>query len=151
MRIGTLMLLAFVLLRYFNLYGDPYKWEPQIRGTLFSVFSFMKITKYPASLHFILITVGIGFLSLAFLDNVSSSFLPRVRKLGQVAMFFYIIHIPIIRIAAKLYRLFFNSDPSIAFFYFILGCLLVILYFICNQYFLFKKKNKEDYFWLKYI
>src|SRR3990172_8012796 len=46
----------FLLLRGFNLYGDPRPWTAT--GKLPALLSFLNTTKYPASLSFLLMTLG---------------------------------------------------------------------------------------------
>jgi hypothetical protein len=48
-RMGIGLVAGFVLLRATNLYGDPNEWSMQ-RNALMTVLSFIKVTKYPASL-----------------------------------------------------------------------------------------------------
>ena len=50
------MLAAFVVLRTFNIYGDPRDWAPQ--PTLVqSAMAFMNVEKYPPSLAYVLVTL----------------------------------------------------------------------------------------------
>ena len=50
------MLAAFVVLRTFNIYGDPHDWAPQ--PTLVqSAMAFMNVKKYPPSLSYVLVTL----------------------------------------------------------------------------------------------
>ncbi len=55
--IGQAMVAAFLLLRFTNLYGDMSKWTTQPNG-LFTLMSFLNVTKYPPSLLYILMTLG---------------------------------------------------------------------------------------------
>src|SRR5262249_4593936 len=92
--LGVMLTLAFVLLRWSNLYGDPQPWMPQERGTLFSVFSFLNCTKYPPSLLYLLMTLGPALMFLALVDGLQ---IPLTRPLvifGRVPLFYYLLHIP---------------------------------------------------------
>jgi uncharacterized membrane protein len=55
--IGFASVIVFLVLRAINLYGDPIPWTRQQSG-LFTLLSFLNCTKYPASLDFLLMTLG---------------------------------------------------------------------------------------------
>ena len=55
--IGISATLLFLFLRGSNLYGEPREWQTQ-NSFVFSVLSFLNTTKYPPSLHFLLMTMG---------------------------------------------------------------------------------------------
>ncbi len=57
-RIGLGMTLAFIVIRAINIYGDPVRWSTKIPGM--TVLSFLRTTKYPPSLDFLLMTLGPG-------------------------------------------------------------------------------------------
>ena len=65
---GTAMVVAFLLLRASNLYGDPVPWSAGPKATL-TVLSFLRVTKYPPSLSFLLVTLGPALLALACLER----------------------------------------------------------------------------------
>jgi uncharacterized membrane protein len=60
-KIGLGSLGLFTLIRFINIYGDPALWSVQ-KNALFTFLSFMNLTKYPPSLVFCLVTLGILFL-----------------------------------------------------------------------------------------
>ena len=92
-QIGTAGVLAFVTLRYINMYGDPAKWALQPRGTAMTVVSFFNVTKYPASLIFLCMTLGAGILALAGLEGWRRE--SRVKDFfmtfGRVPLFYYML------------------------------------------------------------
>lgn len=150
---GSAMIVLFLVLRAFNFYGEPYPWSVQERGGIFTVLSFLNVNKYPPSLHFILITIGLSLVLLASFENLPETRLNITMKLGQVAMFFYVIHIPIFRAAGKVYRHLFDSNPSIILFLLIWLLLVVFLSVLSLKYerYKFSKKKDPAYWWLKYI
>lgn len=98
LRYGLVSLLVFVLLRFVNLYGDPAPWQSQ-KSTLFNIFSFFNVTKYPPSLQYTLLFLGIAFLLLRFANNLPSVVRKVLIIYGQVPMFYYLLHFYLIRLA----------------------------------------------------
>jgi uncharacterized membrane protein len=72
LRLGAGLTLAFFVLRFANLYGDPHPWQPRA-DLLRSAFDFLNVEKYPPSLLYLLITLGPALLLLAWLDRFSLS------------------------------------------------------------------------------
>lgn len=110
---GALLLLAFVVLRAFNLYGDADHWVAQQRGAMVDLMAFVRVTKYPPSLQYLLVTVGIGMLLLALFERLREQ---RVLMLfGRTPMFFYVIHIALIHLLGNLYfDLLYGGAPEFA-------------------------------------
>jgi uncharacterized membrane protein len=90
-RTGAAMVGAFILLRVVNIYGDPVPWKPQATA-LMTFLSFLNVTKYPASLYFLLMTLGPAFLLLASLDRVRVSESNPVLIFGRVPLFYFLGH-----------------------------------------------------------
>ena len=67
-RSGVALIAGFVILRTFNLYGEPSHWATQGEWTM-SMVSFIRATKYPPSLLFLMMTMGPALLVLAWLDR----------------------------------------------------------------------------------
>src|SRR5206468_6634918 len=51
-RIGLGMTIAFIVIRWINIYGDPQPWSTRFPGM--TLLSFLRCTKYPPSLDFLL-------------------------------------------------------------------------------------------------
>jgi uncharacterized membrane protein len=90
-RLGLVMIAAFIVLRAINVYGDPSPWSTQ-RSGLFTFLSFINTTKYPASLLFVLMTLGPAMLALAWFERGERGWLGRVIvTFGRVPLFYYIL------------------------------------------------------------
>lgn len=95
---GVSCLGAFVLLRFINIYGDPAPWQTQKDG-MYTLLSFLNVTKYPPSLQFILLFIGIAFLLLSFAEELPKFIRNILLVYGKVPMFYYLLHFYIIRLA----------------------------------------------------
>lgn len=98
---GSIMIVVFVVIRFVNVYGDPSPWAVQERGWLYTVLSFINVSKYPPSLLFDLSMVGIGMLMLALFTRFQNAFTRWLRVYGEVPFFYYILHL--LFIAVSLY------------------------------------------------
>lgn len=100
LRAGVAMTVAFVVIRGLNGYGDPRPWEMSDRAGLFTVLSFLNTTKYPASLDFLLMTLGPALCLLAVADRFKGPVARALVVFGRVPLFLYLIHLPVIHLAA---------------------------------------------------
>lgn len=93
---AVLAIAVFALLRLFSGYGEA-PWGPN--GPLaLSLMSLFNLTKYPPSLAFIALTLGVGLLLLAALERLDSSAMSRIlATLGGAPMFFYLAHLLALR------------------------------------------------------
>jgi hypothetical protein len=94
------MTCAFLVLRTFNVYGDPRPWSP--RGDVVkSAMSFFDVTKYGPSLQFSLITLAPTLLVLGLLDGrvFGQGLAGAVVTFGRVPLFFYLLQWPTAHIA----------------------------------------------------
>lgn len=92
---GAGCLVLFVIIRYVNVYGDTAPWREQ-PSALYTVLSFLNVTKYPPSLLFALITLGIMFVMLRLLQ-APPPFITRIlATYGRVPLFYFIVHFYII-------------------------------------------------------
>lgn len=99
-RLGLAVTAGFVVLRLVNLYGDPNPWEPSERGALITLLSFLNTTKYPASLLFLAMTLGPALWMLPRLEGLRDPLSRVLVTFGRVPLFFYLIHVPAIHLAA---------------------------------------------------
>ena len=97
--LGVALTAAFVVIRAANIYGDPRPWTIQNRPG-FTLLSFLNCTKYPASLSFLLMTLGPAIVFLGLVDRVR----PRDRNLlialGRTPLLYFVLHIPLIHVIA---------------------------------------------------
>ena len=97
--IGAGAVVLFVLLRLADVYGDPRHWQAS-RARMETLIAFLNTTKYPASLQFLLMTLGPAIFVLPYLER-SANFGTRVLEVfGRVPMFYYLLHIPLIHLLA---------------------------------------------------
>lgn len=91
LRIGLGCLALFILLRFLNTYGDPAPWSTQ-ENSLFTFLSFINVTKYPPSLLYDLLLLGLMFLILSVADGADNAVTRWLTVYGKVPMFYYILH-----------------------------------------------------------
>ena len=97
--LGTGLTAGFIVLRGVNGYGDPSPWATQSTSVM-TVLSFLRATKYPPSLAFLLMTLGPAILALALLDRVSVSGRNPLLVFGRVPLFYYIVHWYVLHLVA---------------------------------------------------
>lgn len=97
--LGAAVTLLFVALRLANVYGDPQGWwlYPQPWRT---ALSFLDCLKYPPSLLYVLMTLGPALLALAAFDRPAGRAAGVLVTFGRVPLFFYLLHVPLIHLAA---------------------------------------------------
>jgi uncharacterized membrane protein len=104
LRAGAVMLAAFALLRWSNLYGDPVAWSAQ-SGWGRTLLSFFNVQKYPPSLLFLLATLGVSALVMAAIEYAGGGgTFERTRGVlkvyGRVPLFYFLLHIALIHLLA---------------------------------------------------
>ncbi|HXJ85313.1 MAG TPA: heparan-alpha-glucosaminide N-acetyltransferase domain-containing protein [Candidatus Binatia bacterium] len=173
--IGLSAIALFVVFRGFNLYGDPRPWhmsvtQPDGSPGMPAVFSFLNCTKYPASLDFLLMTLGPIIALMPLLENARGAVARAVALFGRVPFFFYLLHIPSIHALALVVsriRLghvspwLFTNHPmgnpeppdgyiwSLPLLYLVWAIAIAILYFPSRQFANIKATSKA--WWLKYL
>jgi uncharacterized membrane protein len=99
LRAGIGCVIAFVVLRWLDVYGDPAPWSVQ-RSATFTALSFIDTTKYPPSLLFLLMTLGPALLLLRATDGGTPEALRPAVVYGRVPMFYYLAHVLVIHLVA---------------------------------------------------
>jgi uncharacterized membrane protein len=149
LRLGLMLTALYCVSRWIGIYGDPRPWD---RHTLFS---FLNTTKYPASLEYLCMTIGPMFVLWAIAEGWTGRLAKIIETFGRVPMFYYLLHIPLIHLAACVVSLIreghvdpwlFTNHPvdpgpvpagymwSLPFLYLVYGVCLVLLYFPCRWY-----------------
>ncbi len=103
--LGLGAIAAFLVLRGTDLYGDPRPWSrvPDGPGPVApSWIRFINTSKYPASLSFLLMTLGPMLLLLPLFERMRGRLATALAVFGRVPLFFYLLHIPIIHLTALL-------------------------------------------------
>jgi uncharacterized membrane protein len=111
--IGGAAIVAFLVLRGLDLYGDPNPWNPHPTPGASQAeagkagppkaptpLRFLNTNKYPASLLFLLMTLG-PMIALIPLLETTHGWIARILIVyGRVPFFYYVLHIPLIHVAA---------------------------------------------------
>jgi len=165
----------FLLLRGFNLYGDPRPWSaaaqsPDGSPSKPALLSFLNATKYPASLAFLLMTLGPTLALVPLLQRARGALARWITVFGRVPFFFYVLHIPLIHTLALLVskiRLgqvspwLFTNHPmgnppppdgdtwSLPLLYVVWAAAILTLYLPC-RWFADLKARRSDW-WLRYV
>ena len=92
--LGLAATAAFVALRAARLYGEPRPWNGA------SALGFLNTTKYPASLQFLLMTLGPTIALLPLAERARGTLTNALAVFGRVPLFYYLLHIPVIHAAA---------------------------------------------------
>ena len=158
LRFGLALTALFIALRLAGIYGDPRPWD---RHTLFS---FLNTAKYPASLEYLCMTIGPMFLLWALAEGWTGRLAKVIETFGRVPMFYYLLHIPLIHLAACVVSLMreghvdpwlFTNHPldpgplpagymwSLPLLYLVYAVCLVLLYFPCRWYANLKATNRS--------
>lgn len=146
---GFSSIALFLLLRVINVYGD-HVWTVMPTWTE-TFMSFMNLTKYPPSLFFILWNVGVGLVLLVCLQKIETK--PWIKPLiifGSVPMFFYIVHLYVLKALYLLVVAFLGKNhgdyfgvDSVSTLWWIAIILSIILYPLMVKFSDYKHKNKH--------
>jgi uncharacterized membrane protein len=168
LRLGLLVTLLFVVLRGLNLYGDPRPWSAG--GRMPVLLSFLNTTKYPASLSFLLMTLGPMLLLLGWSERWRGRLVEMTATFGRVPMFYYLLHIPVIHLAAVVVSLMregrvnawlFGNHPmappplpegymwGLPLLYVVFAACIVVLYFPCRWFARVRASRSSP--WLSYL
>jgi uncharacterized membrane protein len=105
------LLAAFAVVRALNGYGDPRPWADQSDG-LWTGLSFINVAKYPPSLDYVLVTLGV---SLALLPVVERLWRPArgvLLTFGRTPLFTYLLHVWLAHVLALVVGALMGVPPS---------------------------------------
>ena len=103
--IGVAAIVLFFILRTTDVYGDPRHWHATAQMQIPTFFRYINTTKYPASLQFLLMTLGPTILLMPLFDRARGKIGEFMATFGRVPMFYYLLHIPAIHFAALIVSL----------------------------------------------
>ena len=167
---GFGIIALFIILRSGNWYGDPAHWSGQ-KNVVFSVLSFLNVSKYPPSLLYTLMTLGPALIFLAFTERPLNSVTEKITLFGRVPMFYYLAHIFLIHLFAVIGAVILGykwSDmilasmvqraPSLKGYgfnlvtvYIVWVVLILILYPFCKWFDRYKRTHQSTKWWLSYL
>ena len=160
---GLAAIALFILLRATSVYGDPRPWDG---GAL----KFLNPAKYPASLQFLLMTLGPMFVALPLLEGARGRVAHWLEVFGRVPFFYYVLHIPLIHAIAVLISLvrtpqhtgwLIANHPvmppdvppgyqwSLGLLYLVTALVVVALYFPCRWY--ARVRTERPRAWMRYV
>lgn len=166
LRLGLAATLAFLVVRGVDGYGDPRPWRGM--DGLPATLAFLNTAKYPASLSFLLMTLGPTLMLLAVSENWRGRAVDVVKTFGRVPLFYYLLHIPLIHAAAVIVSLLregsvnpwlFGNHPlwppelpegyrwSLGLLYLVFAACVAALYWPCRWYARVRKNSR----WLSYL
>ncbi len=166
---GLTSIFIFVVLRYTNLYGDLSSWSTQ-KNMMFTLMSFVNVTKYPVSLQYTLMTLGPVLIVMSWMENLKTNFLEPMRIIGRVPLFYYILHFYVIHFTSLcVYMIISDISWSDIDFHFSKGfggipagtgyalgwvyvawiSIVVALYPLCRWYHYYK--STRQHWWLGYL
>jgi uncharacterized membrane protein len=166
-KLGLASIVLFVIIRAINMYGDPVPWSPQKNGS-FTFLSFMNVTKYPPSLQFCLITLGIMFFLFWLVEGRRNRLTEIASVYGKVPLFYFLVHWYIIhplmflivflqgyKASDLIFGFSFGrpKGPSglpLAGIYLVWILVVVLLYPLCKWYGNYKASHRENKF-LRYL
>jgi uncharacterized membrane protein len=91
-RLGLALAVLFVVVRAINIYGDPAPWSHQV-SPVFTLLSFLNVTKYPPSLDFLLMTLGPALAVMAWLEKFKFASTNPLIVFGRVPFLYYGLHL----------------------------------------------------------
>lgn len=166
-RASFMALGLFVIVRFLNYYGDPSLWSKQ-SSDWFTVLSFINVSKYPPSLLYTLLMLGLMFAILALGDVQPNVLTELLATYGRVPLFYYLLHWYLIHLL--MFGMVFwqgftwkdipigpfsfgrppNSGVELPIVYLVWSGVVLALYPLCRWYARYKAAHKDKK-WLSYL
>lgn len=149
---GVASLLLLAVLRTWNVYGEPQPWglhETQLRSAM----SWLNFTKYPPSVDFLLLTLGVGVLVLAWIERIDAGWVRVAAVFGGAPLFFYIAHLYLLLVAQRVAALVLDLprvDVGHVWQVWLGSVLLALLLYWPTKRF-GRYKRESDKAWVKYL
>ena len=149
-------LALFVVLRLVNSYGEK-PWAIEETG-LQTLMALLNITKYPPSLLFLALTLGLGLLLLAYFERRNDGRMVRgLAVFGSAPMFFYLLHLYVLKLLylasvaiwGTNHGQYFGFDSVLA--VWVAAALLAVALYLPVRWFARLKARRRDIAWLKYL
>lgn len=137
LRLGLALSAGFIALRALNLYGDPVPWN----GTFLS---FLRCTKYPASLAFLLMTLGPALAVLGWFGRLDFSARHPLIVFGRTPLFYFIVHLYLAHLIGLC-----HPGVGLAGVHLIWIGVVIVMYPLCAWFMSVKERRKD--WWLAYI
>ncbi len=166
LRLGAACTVGFLVLRGFNVYGDPF---PRVYydNLLHTALSFLNCNKYPPSLAYLLMTIGPALLTLGLMDGRDYPGKRVLLVFGRAPLFYYILHLFLIHaLAIALFIGTYGIDKyqtsytpfglpedmlfGLPFVYGGTALAVLMLYPLC-RWFADLKRRRRDLWWLGYL
>ena len=156
LRAGIGALMGFVALRLLNGYGEaPWVEHDTVTHTLMSFFN---ITKYPPSLLFLALTLGVGLLLLLVFERVQQrQWISTLAIFGAAPMFFYLVHLYALKVLYLASVAMFGLNQVSHFGFDSMGAVwltavvLAVALYLPVRWFAALKARRRDISWLKYL
>jgi len=154
-RIELRFRVVYAVLRGFNIYGETLPW---VQGADFvhTLMSWVNFTKYPPSLDFLLLTLGIAFLLLAGFESRDNRAARALAIFGGAPMFFYLLHLYTLLVLYRVALALFGPNHGDRFgvdhvwwIWVAAASLACALYFPCRAFTQFKRRSSQA--WVRYF
>ncbi|WP_033053914.1 DUF1624 domain-containing protein [Pseudomonas mandelii] len=153
---GAGALISFIALRLVNGYGEA-PWVAY-ESTTQTLMSFFNITKYPPSLLFLSLTLGVGMLLLLCFERAQQRrWISMLAVLGAAPMFFYLLHLYVLKVLYLVSVTLFGLNQGSYFGFdgiwavWLTAVLLAVTLYLPVRWFAALKARRRDISWLKYF
>jgi uncharacterized membrane protein len=167
--IGLAALLLFIIGRWVSIYGNPTPWKHYSTISQ-NIISFLNPDKYPPSLLYLLMTLGVVLVFLANSEKLRGGLVNFFSTFGRVPFFYYILHLYLIHGVAVIFAwlsgfgwdklilsTWISFDEHVKGYGFSLWVVYAVwigvvlcLYPLCKMFDNYKQRHKEKW-WLSYL